>query len=214
MRWKLILVAAGGVLLLASNPCAAQTSSVPSFRSPTCNAFCDLVTAIKKGLPSGQSAAAAQQSAAPAQTQSQIAPPAVAAKHTRERPRRARIAAERPANQFRIYASGQIKSLDDLRGQPVSLGLNGSHSQSLARKALAEAGVTIQEVPLDADNAFDALSIGAIKAMAVTGGGSYAMMDAIPSRYGVHQIELPKRPFEAQRAQRQREASLSPTRDK
>lgn len=204
MWWKSIFAVSGGIFILALNPCEAQTSSVPSFRSPTCNAICDLVTAIKEGLPSAQRAAELKAAESPVVAAPPKSKPRVKAA------RRAKAAAPKQKDEFRIYANPDVKSLADLRGQPVSLGLNGSRSQSLARKTLAEAGVTIQELPLDTDNAFDAMNLGVIGAMAVSGESAYAMMDRIPARFGVHRIQIPRHGSLAKRSIAQgKTASLS-----
>jgi hypothetical protein len=207
MSWKSVFAASGAICLFACGPGEAQTAQVPSFRSPSCNAFCDLYTALRDGLPSAQRAAQLQQNAQQQGAQTPPAPQAAAPVHKSKAPfHKAREAARLPVDGFRLYASGGVTALQDLQGQSVSLGLSGSRTEALAHKALAEAGVTVREVPLDADNAFDALGIGAVKAIAVSGGRSYAMMDEIPARYGVHRLRVPSR---LARRSTERTASLS-----
>jgi TRAP-type uncharacterized transport system substrate-binding protein len=162
-----------------------------------------LTTAIKDGLPSAKRAAELKEVAHPTPAPAKSKPAEISV-------RRVKAAAPKYIDAFRIYANRDVSGLDDLRGRSVSLGLNGSRSESLAHKALADAGVTIHELPLDTDNAFDALNIGAIDAMAVSGGKAYAMMDRIPARYGVHRIQIPSHRYLAKRAvARRRTASLS-----
>ena len=194
MFWKSIVVLSVGGVLLACAPCEAQTpasapeSPVPSFRSATCNAFCDLFTAVKDGFPSTPPAVV--QPGASAAAEAATAKPK---KFVRRRTGSivARTAETRNGDEFRIYASSDVTGFYNLEGRSVSLGLNGSRSQSLARKTLAGAGLKFDEQPLDTDNAFDALSIGSIQAVAVSGRRAYAMMDGIPARFGVHRIQIP-----------------------
>ena len=195
------LALAGMVFYLPYSPVEAQTSAVPSFRSPTCNAFCDLLTAIGHGLPSSQRTeqlrAEALKDAAPDASDLQpITEQKKTAVNKRRKPgnrnlREHKVIASSGSDGFRIYASRDVSGFDQLQGKSISLGLNGSRSQFLARKALVDAGVKFNELPLDTDNAFDALSIGDIQALAVSGEKAYALMNRIPSRFGVHKIEVP-----------------------
>ena len=71
----------------------------------------------------------------------------------------------------RVVASQAIRTLDDLAGKPVSFGLDGTRFQALGRRAFVAAGIKVQEVPLDLDNALDGVSTGDIAAVVVIGGG-------------------------------------------
>jgi hypothetical protein len=207
MSWRLFFLTAGGISLIASTPVAAQTTQPPSYRSSTCDALCDLANGIKGAFVSQPASAPSQASAQPNGIAAAAAvkqPAQEAVRNAKPRPIR-RIAFRRDGG-FRIYASDKVTGIDALQGQSVSLGLDGSLSEELAHKALAEAGVTVHEVPLDPDNGFDALSLGAVQAIAV-GARDYAMMDRIPTRYGVHRLELPS--HVAQNRARERTASLS-----
>jgi ABC-type amino acid transport substrate-binding protein len=180
---RVVSITSGCALIWVATSAAAQ-DALPSFRSPTCNAFCDLFTAFKKGLPS--SLPAPQQADAP------LPPPRP---HVRLAP-------------IRIYAVRGVGDFYDLRGRSVSLGLQGSDSETLGREVLAEAGVSVQEQPLDVDDAFDALSLGDIDALAVSGAKAYAVMDSIPAKYGVHRIQIPDRRMIAAHGQTLKQTAL------
>jgi hypothetical protein len=156
-------------IALSSATCAAAETAVPSFRSQTCNSICDLFTALKLGLPSARTADA----------------PGAEAPLPKPRPRGL---AHYPV---RIYAARSVADFYDLQGRSVSLGLQGSDSETAGRRMLAGAGVEVQEEPLDVDDAFDALGLGNIDALAVASPKAYAMMESIPAKYGVHRIEIP-----------------------
>jgi hypothetical protein len=198
---------------LASAACAAPAvaqgavappAPTPPAENHACAPFCGFFSALKRDL-----SPSTPPSAVPAPAQ-----PAIA-KAAPSRPRR-RIASRRQRPRFeparvaavRFYGAQGVIALPDLSGQPVSLGLKGSRTRELARRELTRAGVSVEEVPLDPSNAFDALGIGAIKAVAVSGAREYAMMDAIPARYGVHRLAEPQ--AEARRSSaHERTAALS-----
>jgi TRAP-type uncharacterized transport system substrate-binding protein len=114
----------------------------------------------------------------------------------------------------RFYASKAIGDFYDLQGRQVSLGLSGAGSRDMAHRLLMRAGVSVREQPLDPDDAFDALSLGDIDALAVSGAKAYAMMDAIPAKYGIHRIHIPdRRDLEAHNRESRQTALLTAKRN-
>ncbi len=66
-----------------------------------------------------------------------------------------------------IVARKDIRDLYGLRDRQVSFGLAGGSSQRVARDVFRTLGVATHEVPLDLDNALDALTLGDLDAIAL-----------------------------------------------
>jgi hypothetical protein len=89
-----------------------------------------------------------------------------------------------------VVAGPAIHSIDDLRGRPVSLGLNGSSSQIVARRLFQSLGVEVKETPLDFANAADALDQGSIAAFVVLAPKGYDGLRDLPTDKGLHLVAL------------------------
>ena len=66
-----------------------------------------------------------------------------------------------------ILARKDIHDLDGLRGRQVSFGRSDGSSQRVARAVFHSLGIDAHEVPLDLDNALDALALGDLDAVAL-----------------------------------------------
>lgn len=254
--------------LWAAPAAFAQSAVVPSYRSATCNAFCDLWTAVTHGVPTVATSGPAEvgppvrlptapaQAAAPkdegAARKGAHHPQQVASKTSPEPARRAPVvrigvqSSEREtaleviaalgkhhvtsmavlvgdgpgqprasntdlvivpapllpkaghgvlatvgAEPLHLVAGPDIKTIEDLRGRQVSLGPNGSASQVVARLALKSLGIEIKEVPLDPDNAVDALRLHGIDALALVAATPSEGLTALAKEGGFHLVSLP-----------------------
>jgi len=89
-----------------------------------------------------------------------------------------------------VVAGASVHSIDDLKGRPVSLGLNGSSSQILARRVFHSLGIEVKETPLDFANAADALDQGSIAAFVVLAPKGFDGLRDLPTDQGLHLVAL------------------------
>jgi hypothetical protein len=93
--------------------------------------------------------------------------------------------------QLHIVAGANIANVADLRGRPVSFGLAGSDGAEAARKAFAALGVSVQETPLDLDNALDGVATGDIDAVAVLAPQPFERLAQV-KKSGLHFLSWPE----------------------
>ncbi len=89
-----------------------------------------------------------------------------------------------------VVADASVRSIDDLKGRPVSLGLNGSTGQIMARQVFHSLGIEVKETPLDFANAADALYQGSIAAFVVLAPKGFDGLRELPSDKGFHLVAL------------------------
>jgi len=79
-----------------------------------------------------------------------------------------------------------------LRGQPVSMGLNGSATQLVARSIFQSLGVEVREVPLEFNNAVDAVSLGNVAAIVILAAKPFEGLKGLPTGIGLHLVSIPQ----------------------
>ena len=94
-------------------------------------------------------------------------------------------------DQMHILAGPDVRSLTDLSGKVVSFGPDNSEGQKVARQAFAALHISVNETPLDLDNALDGLSTGDIAAVVILAPQPIAKLKRLTAP-GLHLMRWPE----------------------
>jgi len=89
-----------------------------------------------------------------------------------------------------VLARGDIGSLSELAGRPVSFGPTGSASAVTAAALFEALGLKVEALDLDATAAIERLKQGTISAMVMVGGKPSPLIGAITPNAGIHLLPI------------------------